>query len=157
MSITSTGERLAKADGQVIVSLPGEPCLRCFFLTDALLEWERQHRPPGYDQNPDAAGDPQVVSMNGYSRPRPATAYSTSSPATAEVSAARASGSTRDAAGSWSGRSCRHGDQAVPPVLRKATVTRRLRWRDEAGRPKGTIPTVRSPEGSATGPPTCVP
>ena len=65
MSITSTGERLAKADGQVIVSLPGEPCLRCFFLTDALLEWERKHRPPGYDQNPDAAGDPQVVSMNG--------------------------------------------------------------------------------------------
>lgn len=65
MSITSTGERLAKADGQVIVSLPGEPCLRCFFLTDALLAWERKHRPPGYDQNPDAAGDPQVVSMNG--------------------------------------------------------------------------------------------
>jgi molybdopterin/thiamine biosynthesis adenylyltransferase len=65
MSITSTSERLAKADGQVIVSLPGEPCLRCFFLTDALLEWEREHRPPGYDQNPDAAGDPQVVSMNG--------------------------------------------------------------------------------------------
>lgn len=64
-SITSTGERLAKADGQIIVALPGEPCLRCFFLTDALLEWERRNRPPGYDQNPDAAGDPQVVSMNG--------------------------------------------------------------------------------------------
>jgi molybdopterin/thiamine biosynthesis adenylyltransferase len=65
MSITSTGERLARADGQVIVALPGEPCLRCFHLTDALLEWERRNRPPGYDQNPDAAGDPQVVSMNG--------------------------------------------------------------------------------------------
>ena len=26
-------------DGQVIVSLPGYTCLRCFFLTDALLEW----------------------------------------------------------------------------------------------------------------------
>jgi len=65
MSITSTGERLATASGQVIVSLPGEPCLRCYFLTDALLEWERRERPPGYDQNPDAAGDPQVVSMNG--------------------------------------------------------------------------------------------
>jgi molybdopterin/thiamine biosynthesis adenylyltransferase len=65
MSIRSSGERLARADGQVIVSLPGEPCLRCFFLTDALLEWERKHRPPGYDQNPDAPGDPQVVSMNG--------------------------------------------------------------------------------------------
>jgi hypothetical protein len=65
MSIRSAGEHLATADGQVIVSLPGEPCLRCFFLTDALLEWERQHRPPGYDQNPDAPGDPQVVSMNG--------------------------------------------------------------------------------------------
>jgi molybdopterin/thiamine biosynthesis adenylyltransferase len=65
MTIQSSGERLAKADGQVIVSLPGKPCLRCFFLTDALLEWERQHRPPGYDRNPDAPGDPQVVSMNG--------------------------------------------------------------------------------------------
>jgi len=65
ISIESTGERLAKADGQVIVALPGEPCLRCFFLTDALLAWERKHRPPGYDQNPDAPGDPQVVSMNG--------------------------------------------------------------------------------------------
>jgi hypothetical protein len=65
MSITSAGERLAKVDGQVIVSLPGEPYLRCFFLTDALLESERRHRPPGYDENPDAAGDPQVVSMNG--------------------------------------------------------------------------------------------
>jgi molybdopterin/thiamine biosynthesis adenylyltransferase len=65
MSITSAGERLADATGQVIASLPGEPCLRCFFLTDSVLAWEREHRPPGYDQNPDAPGDPQVVSMNG--------------------------------------------------------------------------------------------
>jgi molybdopterin/thiamine biosynthesis adenylyltransferase len=65
MSIDSMGERLARANGQVIVSLPGEPCLRCFFLTDALLEDERLHRPAGYDRNPDAPGDPQVVSMNG--------------------------------------------------------------------------------------------
>ena len=64
MSITSNGERRA-ADGQVIVSLPGYTCLRCFFLTDALLEWERDHHPPGYDHNPDAPGEPQVVSMNG--------------------------------------------------------------------------------------------
>jgi len=65
MSIASTGERLARADGQVIVSLPGHACMRCFFLTDAVIEWERINRPPGYDDNPDATGDPQVVSMNG--------------------------------------------------------------------------------------------
>ncbi len=65
MSIRSTGEQLATADGQVIVSLPGQPCLRCFFVTDAVLERERRERPPGYDENPDAPGDPQVVSMNG--------------------------------------------------------------------------------------------
>lgn len=65
MSIRSVNERLATADGQVIVSLPGEPCLRCFFLTDAVLARERLERPPGYDQNADALGDPQVVSMNG--------------------------------------------------------------------------------------------
>jgi len=65
MSIRSTGEQLATADGQIIVSLPGQPCLRCFFVTDAVLERERRERPPGYDENPDAPGDPQVVSMNG--------------------------------------------------------------------------------------------
>jgi molybdopterin/thiamine biosynthesis adenylyltransferase len=65
MSIRSAGEHLARADGQVIVSLPGASCLRCFFLTDAVLDRERHHRPPGYDENPDAPGDPQVVSMNG--------------------------------------------------------------------------------------------
>ena len=65
MAIRSVGERLATADGQVIVSLPGQPCLRCFFLTDAVLARERLERPPGYDQNSNALGDPQVVSMNG--------------------------------------------------------------------------------------------
>ncbi len=65
MAIVSAEEHLAKADGQVIVSLPGRPCLRCWFLTDPLLARERRERPPGYDQNPDAVGDPQVVSMNG--------------------------------------------------------------------------------------------
>ena len=65
MAIRSTGERLAQADGQVIVSLPGQPCMRCWFLTDALLDREQRERPSGYDRNPDALGDPQVVSMNG--------------------------------------------------------------------------------------------
>jgi molybdopterin/thiamine biosynthesis adenylyltransferase len=65
MSIRSTGEQLATADGQVIVSLPGKPCMRCFFITDAVLARERAERPPGYDENPDAPGEPQVVSMNG--------------------------------------------------------------------------------------------
>ena len=65
IEILSAGERLASADGQVISSLPGQPCMRCWFLTDALLGAERKHRPPGYDANPDAQGDAQVVSMNG--------------------------------------------------------------------------------------------
>jgi molybdopterin/thiamine biosynthesis adenylyltransferase len=65
MSIRSSGERLARADGQVIVSLPGHPCLRCFFITDAVLAREQRERPAGYDDNPTAPGDPQVVSMNG--------------------------------------------------------------------------------------------
>ena len=65
MEIRTTGERLASADGQVIVSLPGQSCMRCWFLTDAILDREKRDRPPGYDRNPDAPGDPQVVSMNG--------------------------------------------------------------------------------------------
>jgi molybdopterin-synthase adenylyltransferase len=65
MAIRSTGESLAWAYGQVIISRPGYPCMRCWFITDALLEHERQERPLGYDQNPGAAGEPQVVSMNG--------------------------------------------------------------------------------------------
>jgi molybdopterin/thiamine biosynthesis adenylyltransferase len=65
VAIRSSGERLASADGQISVSLPGSPCQRCWFLTDAVLEAERRDRPPSYDDNPDAPGDPQVVSMNG--------------------------------------------------------------------------------------------
>lgn len=64
VELRSSGERLVSADGQMIVSLPGRPCLRCWFLTDALLAAERRRRPPGYDANPDAPGEPQVVSMN---------------------------------------------------------------------------------------------
>jgi molybdopterin/thiamine biosynthesis adenylyltransferase len=64
IELRSSGERLVSADGQMIVSLPGRPCLRCWFLTDALLAAERRRRPPGYDANPDAPGEPQVVSMN---------------------------------------------------------------------------------------------
>jgi hypothetical protein len=59
------GDRLAAADGQIAVAVPGRPCLRCWLITDAVLAHERKHRPPGYDQNPHAAGDPQVISMNG--------------------------------------------------------------------------------------------
>jgi molybdopterin-synthase adenylyltransferase len=65
MSIRSTAERLASADGQVIASLPGWACLRCWFLTDADLAAEQRNAPPGYDRNPDAPGAAQVVSMNG--------------------------------------------------------------------------------------------
>ena len=65
MAIETRGERLGRADGQLIVSLPGRPCMRCWFLTDAVLEREERERPAGYDRNPDAVGDPQVVSMNG--------------------------------------------------------------------------------------------
>ena len=45
--------------------MPGRPCLRCWFITDAVLAKEQEEAPPRYDRNPDAAGDPQVVSMNG--------------------------------------------------------------------------------------------
>lgn len=65
MEIRSVSEHLAIADGQVIVSRPRQPCLRCWFVTDSALERERRERPPGYDRNRAAAGDPQVVSMNG--------------------------------------------------------------------------------------------
>jgi molybdopterin-synthase adenylyltransferase len=64
IELRSNGERLVSADGQMIVSLPGQPCLRCWFLTDALLEAERRRHPPGYDANVDAPGEAQVVSMN---------------------------------------------------------------------------------------------
>ncbi len=65
ITIVSAQEHLAIADGQIGVALPGVSCLRCWLLTDALLARERRERPPGYDQNPNGPGDPQVVSMNG--------------------------------------------------------------------------------------------
>ncbi len=64
IELRSNSERLVSADGQMIVSLPGQPCPRCWFLTDAVLAAERRRRPPGYDANPDATGQAQVVSMN---------------------------------------------------------------------------------------------
>jgi molybdopterin-synthase adenylyltransferase len=66
MSIRTKGEKLERAAGQMIVVLPDSSCLRCTpLLSDAVLERERSERPPGYDRNPDAIGEPQVVSMNG--------------------------------------------------------------------------------------------
>lgn len=65
VSIRSSGERLVSANGQIIVSLPEQTCLRCYFLTDAVLAKEQADAPAGYERNPDAPGDPQVVSMNG--------------------------------------------------------------------------------------------
>lgn len=63
---TDDSGRLVSANGQVIVVTPASPCLRCGpLLSDAVLDRERRDRPPGYDLNPDAVGDPQVVSMNG--------------------------------------------------------------------------------------------
>lgn len=63
---TEKAGRLVSANGQVIVIIPNSPCLRCSpLLSDAVIERERRERPPGYDLNPDALGDPQVVSMNG--------------------------------------------------------------------------------------------
>jgi molybdopterin/thiamine biosynthesis adenylyltransferase len=67
MSIrTDADGQLLSAAGQVIVVLPDSPCLQCGpLLSDAVLDRERRERPPGYDLNPEAAGDPQVASMNG--------------------------------------------------------------------------------------------
>jgi molybdopterin/thiamine biosynthesis adenylyltransferase len=55
---------LRRAHGHVTVVTPDSACNRCFLVTDARLEREREERPAGYDRNPEA-GDPQVVSMNG--------------------------------------------------------------------------------------------
>ncbi|HYO46667.1 MAG TPA: ThiF family adenylyltransferase [Gemmatimonadota bacterium] len=67
MNIETDGDgSLLSAAGQIVVVVPDSPCLRCGpLLSDAVLERERQERPPGYDLNPDAVGDPQIVSMNG--------------------------------------------------------------------------------------------
>lgn len=66
MVLESDGERLVSATGQVVFTLPGRPCERCTpLLSDAALAREQRLAPRGYDRNPDAPGDPQVVSMNG--------------------------------------------------------------------------------------------
>jgi len=66
MNIETEDEVLVAADGHMIVALPGSACLRCTpLLSDAVLEREKRAKPPGYDLNLDALGDPQVVSMNG--------------------------------------------------------------------------------------------
>jgi hypothetical protein len=65
MVINTKDERLILASGQVVVSIPGHACLRCWFVDDETLEEEARQRPLGYDRDPDAPGDPQVVSMNG--------------------------------------------------------------------------------------------
>jgi hypothetical protein len=65
MTLRTRGERLVRADGQVIISIAGRPCLRCWFVTDAVLKKEQEEQPAGYDPDPHAPGAPQVVSMNG--------------------------------------------------------------------------------------------
>jgi molybdopterin-synthase adenylyltransferase len=65
MTIRTSGETLTRADGQLIVSLPEHTCMRCYFITDAVLAKEQAEAPAGYDPDPDRPGDPQVVSMNG--------------------------------------------------------------------------------------------
>jgi molybdopterin-synthase adenylyltransferase len=66
MTIRSEGGHLVRATGQVTLTLPGAPCLRCTpLVSDAVLAKEVREQPPGYDQNQDATGAPQVVSMNG--------------------------------------------------------------------------------------------
>lgn len=65
MVIKTKNERLTLASGQVIASIPGFACLRCWFIDNETLDEEARQRPPGYDLDPNAPGDPQVVSMNG--------------------------------------------------------------------------------------------
>jgi molybdopterin/thiamine biosynthesis adenylyltransferase len=66
MNIRTEAGILERADGQVVVVLPDSACLRCTpLLSDPVLDRERRERPPEYDLNPNALGDPQVVSMNG--------------------------------------------------------------------------------------------
>jgi molybdopterin/thiamine biosynthesis adenylyltransferase len=66
IGLESDGARLISGTGQVIFTLPGGPCLRCTpLLSDAALAREQRLAPLGYDRNPDAPGEPQVVSMNG--------------------------------------------------------------------------------------------
>jgi molybdopterin/thiamine biosynthesis adenylyltransferase len=66
INIETNDGHLTAAHGQLVVVTPDSPCMRCLpLLSDAVLQREREQRPPGYDLNSDAVGDPQVVSMNG--------------------------------------------------------------------------------------------
>lgn len=66
MTIRTRDEKLSLAQGQVIVSVPAvSSCLHCWFTDEKTLAKEELERPAGYDRDPDAPGDPQVVSMNG--------------------------------------------------------------------------------------------
>ncbi len=66
LGIKTDGERMVSAAGQLVVATPDSPCLRCGpLLSDSVLEAERRERPPGYDENENAPGAPQVISMNG--------------------------------------------------------------------------------------------
>jgi molybdopterin/thiamine biosynthesis adenylyltransferase len=66
LGIHTKDQKLISASGQLTVVTPDSACLRCGpLLSDEVLDRERSERPPGYDKNPDAPGDPQVVSMNG--------------------------------------------------------------------------------------------
>jgi molybdopterin/thiamine biosynthesis adenylyltransferase len=74
MTLRSDGEHLARASGQVVLTLPGEPCMRCTpLVTDAVLAKEERDHPAGYDEDPNAPGEPQVVSMNGLLSSQAAT------------------------------------------------------------------------------------
>ena len=66
LTIRTESDSLVRASGQVMLVTPDSACLRCGpFLSDEVLAEERRLKPPGYDQNADAKGAPQVVSMNG--------------------------------------------------------------------------------------------
>ena len=66
INIRTEGGKLLEAAGQVVVVTPDTACIRCTpLLSDAVLRKEAEEKPPGYDRNADAAGDPQVISMNG--------------------------------------------------------------------------------------------
>ncbi len=147
MAIRSAGEQLATADGQVILSLPEHPCLRCFFITDAVLERERLERPPGYDQNPDAQGDPQVVSMNGVLA---SEACNCVLDLIAGYSGGRRGARqwhTKDAAANLSRLSFHQQDRAARRVPRKVTEIRAKRAPDTVGTSIGYFGTCRHRPG----------
>ncbi|MEK6274664.1 MAG: ThiF family adenylyltransferase [Actinomycetota bacterium] len=66
INVRTDGEHLQSAHGQLIVVTADSPCLRCTpLLADQVLAREREARPPEYEINEEATGEPQVVSMNG--------------------------------------------------------------------------------------------